>query len=193
MQSAEDSRSPLSLGPTTTSQANGAGANQTGLVNSAAGAAGALAGWALSSLSKQLAATEVHSSLSAQPASNAALAAPSASASQFATPTSSTPTSPRASSDSSSVFGAAAPASRPSALGSKPAFGRTSSAGSSGAGGGGLKLGGVKKADPKKNSLAETLAGEWEDGEGVENAWGNDDLMDVNADGDDWGKWLHRL
>jgi SCY1-like protein 1 len=50
-----------------------------------------------------------------------------------------------------------------------------------------MKLGGVK---PKtvKASLADTLADEWndeDDGE-VENAWGNEDLIDVNADEDDW-------
>jgi SCY1-like protein 1 len=55
-----------------------------------------------------------------------------------------------------------------------------------------MKLGGVKKAE-KKSALAE-LTSEWDDAEGdeVENAWGNEDLIDVNADEDDWGKLVLR-
>lgn len=47
-----------------------------------------------------------------------------------------------------------------------------------------MKLGGNKTA--AKSSLADTVAGGWDDEEEVENAWGNDDLIDVNADEDDW-------
>ena len=55
-----------------------------------------------------------------------------------------------------------------------------------------MKLGGVKKAE-KKSALAE-LTSEWDDSEGdeVENAWGNEDLIDVNADEDDWGELVFR-
>lgn len=39
-------------------------------------------------------------------------------------------------------------------------------------------------------SLVDELAGEFEeDGNEVANAWGSSDLMDVNADGDDWSKF----
>lgn len=38
-------------------------------------------------------------------------------------------------------------------------------------------------------SLVDTLAGEFEeDGDEVANAWGSNDLMDVNADADDWSQ-----
>jgi SCY1-like protein 1 len=47
-------------------------------------------------------------------------------------------------------------------------------------------LGGAKAKSKPNTSLADTLAGEWEDGDEVENAWGTEDLIDVNADGDDW-------
>jgi len=153
---------------TTTSAANG---NQAGLVNSATGAAGALAGWAIASIGKQMSSTETHSALSAAPASAVSAGQNGSTSTAF----SSTP-APRTSSDALS-FGAtpsesrinvkkAAPASRPAAAS--------------------MKLGGVK---PKtiKTSLADTLADEWDEGdEEVENAWGNDDLIDVNADEDDW-------
>lgn len=51
----------------------------------------------------------------------------------------------------------------------------------------GMKLGATKAKAPS-SSLADTLAGEWDDADdgGVENAWGTDDLIDVNADEDDW-------
>ncbi len=39
-------------------------------------------------------------------------------------------------------------------------------------------------------ALVDVLAGEYEeDGDEVANAWGHDDLIDVNADDDDWGTW----
>lgn len=38
-------------------------------------------------------------------------------------------------------------------------------------------------------SLIDELAGEFEeDGDAVADAWGSNDLMDVNADGDDWSE-----
>lgn len=170
-----DDRSPLSLGPTTTAQSLSSGpsgantpqSTQNLLVNSATGAAGALAGWAFSSLTKQLAATEVHSTLSAQPAQTGATPLPSPSLG----------TEP-------STFGSA-PAPRPSAT--KATFGSTAGSGS----GSGMRLGGAKKTD-KKSNIPDSLVAEWEDdegdGEGVANAWGSEDLIDVNADEDDWGE-----
>ena len=162
------------------------------MASSATGAAGALAGWAIASIGKQLSNQEVHSSLSSAPASAAQAGrtlSPAPAQTQTFSPSisaTSTPTveaSPRLSSDSFS-FGStnkaskinvkkAAPAPRPSA---------------------GMKLGGAKKP---KASLADTLASEWDDGpngwdddaaaaDEVGNAWGNDDLIDVNADNDDW-------
>lgn len=49
-----------------------------------------------------------------------------------------------------------------------------------------MRLGGNKPKTVAPN-LADVLADEWHDAdEGVESAWGNDDLIDVNADTDDW-------
>ncbi|KAK8853130.1 hypothetical protein IAR55_003831 [Kwoniella newhampshirensis] len=168
-----EDRTSTSYGPvTTTSAANGTG--QAGLVNSATGAAGALAGWAIASLGKQLAQTEMHSSMSASASSN--LAPPST------TSTSTSPAaSPRPSSDGSSFFGTSPTTPGPSVpkakSASKPStLGPYSSTG--------LKLGGKKPAATPSN-LADVVAGEWEEEDGG-NAWGMDDLIDVNADQDDW-------
>jgi SCY1-like protein 1 len=133
------------MGPiTTTSAANGTG--QAGLVNSATGAAGVLAGWAISSLSKQMSNTEVHSTMSAttRPPIPGAYTTPS--------PTPST----------SSTVAPSAPV---------PGFGSTSKS--------------SMKLKPKVVAPVETLTDEWDDG-GAANAWGTDDLIDVNADTDDW-------
>jgi SCY1-like protein 1 len=51
-----------------------------------------------------------------------------------------------------------------------------------------MKLGGAKaKGKSTTNSALDEVMGDWDD-EGPENAWGTDDLIDVNADDDDWGK-----
>lgn len=54
-----------------------------------------------------------------------------------------------------------------------------------------MQLGGVKKsALDNTSSLADALAAEFEeDAEEVGDAWGDGDLMDVNADGDDWSEF----
>jgi SCY1-like protein 1 len=133
------------MGPiTTTSAANGTG--QAGLVNSATGAAGVLAGWAISSLSKQMSNTEVHSTMSATTRS------PIPGAYTTVSPTPST----------SSTVAPSAPV---------PGFGSTSKS--------------SMKLKPKVAAPVETLTDEWDDG-GAANAWGTDDLIDVNADTDDW-------
>lgn len=178
---AESSRavSPsLGYGPvTTTSAANGTG--QAGLVTSATGAAGALAGWAIASLGRQLATPDVHSTMTVP----SALTVP-----EVTSPM----TSPNLSGDSgraTSSFAAPAGTSRGASAG--PAAGvRSFGAGASGSGGSGMKLGGAKKAAGPSSLVAEVIADEWADGDGdaVENAWGTDDLIDVNADADDWGK-----
>lgn len=61
---------------------------------------------------------------------------------------------------------------------------RVSSFGGSGHAGSGMKLGAVKPKLVGAN-LMDELAAEMDDDE-VANAWGTDDLMDVNADTDDW-------
>ncbi|WWD19545.1 hypothetical protein CI109_104006 [Kwoniella shandongensis] len=169
-----EDRSSASFGPvTTTATANGSG--QAGLVNSATGAAGALAGWAIASLGKQLAQTEIHSSMSASAANN--LAPPSTTSANT-----SPANSPRPSSDNGSFFGATSPTiPGPSVPRSKPAS-KPSGLGQSSTTG--LKLGG-KKAAATPSNLADVVAGEWEE-EDAGNAWGMDDLIDVNADQDDW-------
>jgi SCY1-like protein 1 len=137
--------SSANMGPiTTTSAANGTG--QAGLVNSATGAAGVLAGWAISSLSKQMSSTEVHSTMSATTRS------PIPGAYTSVSPTPST----------SSTVAPSAPV---------PGFGTTSKS--------------SMKLKPKVAAPVESLADEWDDG-GAANAWGTDDLIDVNADTDDW-------
>lgn len=138
--------SSANMGPITTTPATN-GAGQAGLVNSATGAAGVLAGWAISSLSKQMSTTEVHSTMSATPAA----ARP---------PVPSTSVSPSPS--SSSTMAPSAPV---------PGFGSTNKS--------------SMKLKPKVAAPVESFADEWDDG-GAANAWGTDDLIDVNADTDDW-------
>ncbi|WVQ84322.1 hypothetical protein IAT38_006474 [Cryptococcus sp. DSM 104549] len=182
-----EDRAAASYGPiTTTSPFNPAG--QAGLVNSATGAAGALAGWAITSLSKGMASQEAHSTMSAAPAASTSggrLSVPGG-YSQSASPAA----SPRISSDSAShtgTFGTKSPVPRSSGVGaSSPNLGFGASASSPSIGEGGMKLGGKKPAEKGKTSLADQLAGEWEDDEDAANAWGTDDLIDMNADQDDW-------
>lgn len=176
--SAPEERSISGIGPvTTTSAANGSG--QAGLVNSAAGAAGALAGWAITSLSKQLATSEAHSSLSAAPSG---LTVPSSNGFGSGTsPLSSPATSPRPSEDGF-AFGSTAGPSKPSINVKKAPKAALPSASS---GSSGMKLGAAKKP-AVSTSVADSVAAEWEDDGSAANAWGNDDLIDVNADEDDW-------
>jgi SCY1-like protein 1 len=150
------------------------------MVSSAAGAAGALAGWAIASIGKQLPMSELHTTMSASTGSAVALQASAfpggISDGQSSSPRSSisdTKRPPRPAAVSS--FGAAAPSR----------LGR----------GGGMQLGGGASLSSgsraaESSSLADALAGEFEeDGDEVANAWGQGDLMDVNADADDWSEW----
>lgn len=149
------------------------GAAGGSLVHSATGAAGALAGWAIASLGKQLPVSEVHSAISATPA-------------QVQQPLS----TQRSSSDifqSNAQLGGRASASPSRATtpnqATRPPPTRKA---------GGMQLGGSASHARSANaagstSLVDALAGEFEeDGDEVANAWGSNDLMDVNADGDDW-------
>ncbi|KXN90149.1 N-terminal kinase-like protein [Leucoagaricus sp. SymC.cos] len=124
-----------------------------GLVNSATGAAGALAGWAMSSLGKRVSGLSQSSNIGELPNK------------PFSTPTTSSP--PSTSNFSSSTLS-------PS----------TSTKGK------GLQLGGSARGKSSSNAIAD-FAKELEDessGPGGlgDNPWGNDDLMDINADEDDW-------
>lgn len=55
-----------------------------------------------------------------------------------------------------------------------------------------MRLGGTGPSKAGgQSSLVDALAGEFEeDGDEVANAWGQGDLMDVNADADDWSEQL---
>ncbi|OWZ36136.1 SCY1-like [Cryptococcus neoformans c45] len=172
-----------SQGPVTTTSAS-ISSNQGGAVNSAAGAAGALAGWAISSLGKQLKASEAHSSMnsSGMPGDFGA----SAPTIKFNT-ASSSPAVPTSSRVSEEIFRPVSASPSLKSVSPQPravkAFGRTTTNSSLSGTSGGMKLAGAKKAPGK--SLADQLAGEWEEEDGG-NAWGTDDLIDVNADDDDW-------
>ncbi|KAF9792518.1 ARM repeat-containing protein [Thelephora terrestris] len=123
------------------------GSGQGNLVNSAAGAAGALAGWAFSSLGAKLAPSDLHSTIATQ--SNANL--PNIPGSMPETPV----PPPRILNFSPPEVGS-----------SKPK---------------GMQLG-------SHVSSTVSHAAEWAAEAEVEtsNPWGSDDLMDVNADQDDW-------
>jgi SCY1-like protein 1 len=61
---------------------------------------------------------------------------------------------------------------------------------SNGVKGKGMQLGGKSHATTANASLADQLAEEAAASATLEgNPWGTDDLIDVNADEDDWGKW----
>ena len=135
----------------------------------------------MTSLGKQLASAEVHSSLSATSASSLA---PPSQALNGVSPTSTPATSPRQSSESAVFFGgpSTASSSKPSTIGVKKAAPIRSSTPSSG-----MKLGGGPKVKaPTSSTLADSVAGEWEEAEEVANAWGTNDLIEVDADDDDW-------
>ncbi|KAJ2931247.1 hypothetical protein H1R20_g5851, partial [Candolleomyces eurysporus] len=125
------------------------------LVNSAAGAAGTLAGWAISSLGKKLAASDMQSTIAS----------------------SSTPTPPG---------GLPSPAINGSSLSEQsrtasPAAQHNPPASKSKA----MQLGMKSPGGLPSHSLADDLAEEIAASE-TANPWGTDDLIDVNADEDDW-------
>ncbi len=148
------------------------------MVSSAAGAAGALAGWAIASIGKQLPTSELHTTMSASAASTATFQSPLLPGGM----PNSQSTSPRSSiSDTKRVVQRPAAVSSFAAAPSK--LGRN----------GGMQLGGASSSSAHKaagsSSLVDALAGEFEeDGDEVADAWGQGDLMDVNADADDWSE-----
>ncbi|KAG8744486.1 hypothetical protein FRC10_010051 [Ceratobasidium sp. 414] len=129
-----------------------AAGSSAALVTSAAGAAGALAGWAISSLGRKLATSEAQGSLSTTSPLDRPAPAPL---------------------ESPSAPAASALPSPAASIAAMPSHGKA------------MQLG---TKQPNKNLIGD------DDGWGadsstadVANAWGDDDLIDVNADADDWG------
>ncbi|KAL4248157.1 Catalytically Inactive Kinase-Related Protein [Abortiporus biennis] len=157
--------------PTTT--ASGAPAT---LVNSAAGAAGALAGWAITSLGRKLAAADLQSTI----AGTSAESAPSLDRSNSAPVPQSIP------GGFTNGFGSTSPLPPLTSTLSSPS---TNSLGSSTSKAKGMQLGANKVP---ANVTMSKMAAEWAEEAAAEaeasqsNPWGSDDLMDVNADQDDW-------
>ncbi|KAJ6602181.1 armadillo-type protein [Mycena sp. CBHHK59/15] len=132
---------------------------QATLVNSAAGAAGALAGWAISSLGKKLATADMQSTINS--ASGPTLDRPTSAPAPLAG--SSTEIRP----NGLSVAATLTPVSKAK----------------------GMQLGAHKvPASVAAAALVEQLAAEAAAVESEGNLWGNDDLIDVNADEDDWSR-----
>ncbi|KAH9858547.1 ARM repeat-containing protein [Lenzites betulinus] len=156
---------------------NGASANP--LVNSTASAAGALAGWAISSIGKRLAASDLQTTMA------------SAAGAAIDRPTSAPVPMGMNGSLSGSVLAASAPPpltptyTSPSAV---PTRSLTTAAAATSRSKG-MQLG-ATKVPASTSSIpdwAEEAAAEVDSAHGG-NPWGNDDLMDVNADEDDWSK-----
>lgn len=190
------------LSTTTTAQASAAAQHGNsagnGIVGSAAGAAGALAGWAISSLGRQLPVGEAHSNLTATDPSqvNHTLSIPTPSLSEFGSSANPSPAvSPRPDSSQVGGFGASPRPASSTKFGATSKSRTTTSANGLNLGGGGAGRGASSKLHKPatSSSLADQLAAEFEDdttAAGVGgSAWGvgaGDDLMDVNADDDDW-------
>ncbi|KAI0717280.1 hypothetical protein C8T65DRAFT_726309 [Cerioporus squamosus] len=152
------------------------GSSPNALVNSAAGAAGALAGWAITSLGKKLATGDLQTSMTSAigasidrptsaPAANAALAGNTLTLSSTSDSSSGPPPlTPTLSSNSGPTRSLTSPSK-----------------------GKGMQLGATKVLShvPAIPDWAEEAAAEIETSPSA-NPWGNDDLMDVNADEDDW-------
>ncbi|KAI0688043.1 armadillo-type protein [Cytidiella melzeri] len=157
---------------------------QSTLVNSAAGAAGAagaLAGWAISSLGRKLTAGDLQSTMGA---------VPQAASSDIDLPTSAPPNIAPSSQAKSAVHPSLG--STLSTPDVKPKFVVNGSAGKAK----GMQLGASKVPAGLHIAAgwAEEAAAEAEAEEsGPSNPWGGDDLMDVNADQDDWSAPLHAL
>lgn len=117
------------------------------LVNSAAGAAGTLAGWAISSLGKKLAASDMQTTIAATQPIN---------------PSAQTPVNVSFSAPPTPAL------ERPMTIKVKA-----------------MQLGSKSSSALPTHTLADELAEEISAAE-TANAWGSDDLIDVNADADDW-------
>ncbi|KAG6898142.1 hypothetical protein C0992_004858 [Termitomyces sp. T32_za158] len=144
---------------------------QTTLVTTAAGAASSLAGWAISSLGKKLITSDLQTTIGAGTGT--------ASLPERRIPLPSPPigtngiSSSQLLAGSQSVSASVTPTSSPS-LPSRPK---------------GMQLG-TNKVPSSTTSviLAEQWVDETTDSLRIENPWGNDDLIDVNADEDDWSR-----
>ncbi|KAJ6497835.1 armadillo-type protein [Mycena sanguinolenta] len=135
--------------------------SQATLVNSAAGAAGALAGWAISSLGKTLATKDMQSNMTA--VSGLVIDRPTSAPIPAGGPT-------PFGDQSTNLSGVKSGLSTPTPSKSR-----------------GMQLGAHKvPASVAAAALVEQLAEEAAAAEGEGNPWGNDDLIDVNADEDDW-------
>lgn len=130
-----------------------AAGSSAALVTSAAGAAGALAGWAISSLGRKLATAEAQGSLSAAPPLDRSVSAPPA---------------------SQEVPGGFALPSPAVSVATVPSHGKA------------MQLGSKTHAKPVLEDMGWDADGDSGAAE-VANAWGDGDLIDVNADEDDWG------
>ncbi|KAF6760083.1 other/SCY1 protein kinase [Ephemerocybe angulata] len=117
------------------------------LVNSAAGAAGTLAGWAISSLGKKLAASDMQTTIAATQ-----------------------PINPSAQTPVNVSFSAP-----PTPALERPMTSKVKA----------MQLGSKSSSALPTHTLADELAEEISAAE-TANAWGSDDLIDVNADADDW-------
>ncbi|KZT56219.1 ARM repeat-containing protein [Calocera cornea HHB12733] len=145
------------------------GTMQAQLVNSATGAAGALAGWAISSINKQLSAAEVGGSM----AGDRSVSAPPVNGSGLSGLASVTV-------NGKTHLSGAPPAPQ------RPALTPVASSGPSKAG---MQLRSHTTPSDKMSALlAEVADAEEGDADGGMNAW-DGDLMDVNADGDDWSMY----
>ncbi|KAI0829897.1 ARM repeat-containing protein [Trametes gibbosa] len=160
------------------------GASSNTLVNSAAGAAGALAGWAISSIGKKLAAGDLQTTMA------------SAAGAAIDRPTSAPVSTGMNGALSGSVLTSSAQPpltptySSPSAVSTRSL---TTVAGATSRSKG-MQLGATKVPSSISSipDWAEEAAAEV-DSSHEGNPWGNDDLMDVNADEDDWSKKCRAL
>ncbi|KAI0071715.1 hypothetical protein K474DRAFT_1775986 [Panus rudis PR-1116 ss-1] len=152
---------------------------QNTLVSSAAGAAGALAGWAFSSLGKKLTAGDLQSTMGTTPNGSTPDRPTSA-----PPPTSSLTSNGTPNVNSSFASPAASTLSSPDIVSTTRSLTLGSSSKTKG-----MQLGASKiPASTSKlaTDWAEEAAAEAAEESNQANPWGNDDLMDVNADQDDW-------
>uniref|UniRef100_A0A0W0FWE6 Protein kinase domain-containing protein n=1 Tax=Moniliophthora roreri TaxID=221103 RepID=A0A0W0FWE6_MONRR len=148
------------------------------LVNSAAGAAGALAGWAMSSLGKRLVSSDMQTTMASASDLDRPTSAPPGNDSRIGNLRPDPLLNPIPAANSTVNSTVSSPAFPPQ---TKMNGGSTSKAK-------GLQLGANKAPSGiAVASLAQQLADEAAAEDGIDsNPWGNDDLMDVNADEDDW-------
>ncbi|RDB24858.1 N-terminal kinase-like protein [Hypsizygus marmoreus] len=145
---------------------------QATLVNSAAGAAGALAGWAISSLGKKLMTSDLQTSIGGGEGTTGRPSSAPPPAVSLALG-GHNPTSPSILSAPKTMSAAATPVASPTLQSTSRAKG--------------MQLGANKvPSNIAAAVLAEQWAEEVAESVGSENPWGNDDLIDVNADADDW-------